>query len=140
MPRKKKCGRPSKLTPENQHAICEALKEGNYRIVAGRSVGVSERVFNQWMKLGRRQLAKSNFKGRYALFVRAVLKAEQEAEMHAVRLVMRAAASDAKHAEWWLSRKVPERWAENSKLKMEAPGVEGGASVNIVITKQGSSE
>jgi hypothetical protein len=43
--------------------------------------------------------------------------------MRCVALVMKAAAEDARHAEWWLERKYPQRWGR--KQRHEITGKNG---------------
>ena len=47
-------GRPTKLTPDLQAKIVEALKAGNYAEVAARHVGIASSTFYDWMKRGPR--------------------------------------------------------------------------------------
>lgn len=58
-------------------------------------------------------------------FCRAVIAAEKEAEIRAVALIMRAAAQDPKHAQWWLTHRWPERWGEKTRIKSELTGADG---------------
>lgn len=110
-------GRPSKLTPEREAKILQLLRDGNFREVAVRAVRVSYPTFCRWMK------CKSK---RYRNFRKAVLEAEQEAEIAMVAVVRSAAYDDAKHAEWWLERKVPDRWGKKETRRQEITGKDGG--------------
>lgn len=101
-------GRPCKLTPALQAKICGAIREGNYREVAAGWAGVPLSTFKSWITKGRKQAS-----GQYRDFVDALLQAEREAEHRMVKLVALAAKDDAKHAEWWLTRKFPERWGQD---------------------------
>ena len=111
--------RKSKLTIEVQMKICEALRGGNYREVAVQWAGVPLETFNDWMKRKDE---------RYIVFQRAIEEAERAAEVRAVALVMKAAGADPRHAQWWLERKFPERWAR--KERHEVTG-EGGGAVKV---------
>ena len=102
-------GRPTTLTPDVREKILTAIRAGNYRHVAARWAGVSPRTLQHWCKLGR-----DAKRGVMEEFLRALLKAEQDAEILMVGLVFKAAASDAKYAEWWLERKFPERWGRDT--------------------------
>lgn len=116
MARRKKepaAGRPTKLDEDVQERVCEALRQGNFRSVAANYAGISQRTLREWMAAGRAEK-----EGPHRDFRRAVLEAEGEAERKAVALVMRAAESDPKHAEWWLTHRHAERWAENRKVKV----------------------
>lgn len=46
--------------------------------------------------------------------------AEQEAERRLVGIVLDAAATDAKHAEWLLARRWPERYGDATRIDMQA--------------------
>ena len=109
-------GRPSSLTPAIIKKICGAIRGGNYRGVAAQWAGVPERTFWRWCQEG-----KEATEGPQHEFWQAILEAEKAAEIGAVELVMRAAAEDPKHAEWWLERKFPKRWGrkDSHKVKIE---------------------
>ena len=113
-------GRHSKLTPEVEERIVSSIKSGNFRNTAAKWAGIDERTLRRWMRAG----SKSR-KGPFKDFVRRVLEAEKAAEMRCVALVMKAASGDAKHAEWWLERKYPQRWGR--KERHEVTGKNGGA-------------
>ncbi len=108
-----KAGRPTKLTPEIQQRIVDALKSGNFRVSAARWGGVAFRTFSEWMASGEAEPD-----GKWGEFRRAVIEAEESAEIRAVALIMKAALTDAKHAEWWLSHRHSVRWAEKKNVKM----------------------
>ncbi len=110
-------GRPTKFTPEAAARVLQALKAGNFRSVAARWAGVSERSLRHWIRLG-----KTRPRSKLGHFRRQVLEAEQSAEMRMVALVMKAAATDAKHAEWWLERKASQRWGKRPVQPIELSG------------------
>jgi transposase len=112
-------GRPLTLTPELRDRICATVSAGNYRQVAAQYHGVPLRTFHRWCQMGRK--AKS---GAYFDFWHALLKAERDAEIVAVKRVIDASAEDAKHMEWWLERKFPGRWGR--KDRVEVTGKKGG--------------
>lgn len=99
--------RPTKLTPQVQERILEAVRAGNFREVAAHYAGVGAQTLSRWM--GRQREP-------YASFRQALLDAEAHAEIRAVALILKAAAEDPKHAEWWLERKFPERWGRRERL------------------------
>lgn len=103
-------GRPPKLTPEVQKRICDAVGGGNYRQVAAEWAGINPATLRSWMARGRRER-----KGIFRDLRAAVLEAERAAEIRMVALVMKAAAEDPKHAEWWLERKFPSRWGSQRR-------------------------
>lgn len=101
-------GRPLTLTPELCGLICQAIREGNYREVAAKWAGVPVRTFLRWCARGKKEES-----GPYRDLWHAVLEAEADAEIKMVDAVMKAAASDPRHAQWWLERKFPQRWSPN---------------------------
>lgn len=112
-------GRPSKLTPELQARIVQAINGGNFRCVAAEWAGVSAKSMRAWMAKGAKERS-----GVHKEFRAAILEAERAAEIRMVALVMKAAADDPKHAEWWLERKCHERWGR--KDRKEITGAKGG--------------
>ena len=105
--------RPTKLTPEVQRKICDAVSGGNFRNVAARWAGVPLSTFWHWCQQG-----KAATKGRKREFWEALLEAEKAAEIRAVALIMKAAQDDAKHAQWWLERKHHKRWGRKDLHKV----------------------
>lgn len=112
-------GRPCQLTPEITAKVVQAISGGNYRQVAAQWAGVSARTFHEWVAKGKRQSS-----GIYVDFLQAILEAERAAEIRMVALVMKAAAEDPRHAEWWLERKCHDRWGR--KDRKEITGAKGG--------------
>ena len=112
---KKKRGRPGGPTPELREKICMVIRVGNFRDVASEWAGVKLRTFRRWCRLGRKAT-----RGPYRDFWHAVLEAEKSAEILCVKYVMDGAKRDPKHAEWWLERKYPERWARQYSAELKA--------------------
>ena len=110
--------RPTKLTPQVQEKVVQALRGGNFRYVAALWAGIDRSQFKRWMVRGKRGPKL------YRAFRAAVIEAEKGAELRAVALVIKAAGADAKHAEWWLERKFPSRW--DRKDRHEFTGKDGG--------------
>ena len=97
---------PRKLTPEVIAGFRQIILEGNFRAVAAKRLGIGQRTFHRWMALGKKYPD-----GVYGRLRQAVLEAEAAAERLAVRGVLLAGhTEDARHLEWWLERKYPERW------------------------------
>src|SRR5271155_4495427 len=101
------------LTPEVQEKICLAIRSGNYRSTAARWASVPVRTFAHWCKKGREEE-----EGIYHNFWTAILEAEKAAEVNCVRIVMKAAEVDAKHAQWWLERKFPKKWGRKDRREI----------------------
>lgn len=106
-------GRPRTLTPAIAKRIRVAILGGNFQNVAVGLAGVRLRTFKKWIQRGRRESS-----GIYANLVATVKRAEADAERLMVQLVMQAAKKDAKHAQWWLERKLPDRWGRRDRLEL----------------------
>lgn len=102
----KRSGRRPKITDTLILSIASVISEGSFRYVAGRRFGVPPGTFKRWLAAGRRFP-----EGRYGLFRAMVLEAEAAAEHFAVAAIIAAGTEhDAKHLQWWLERKFPQRW------------------------------
>ncbi len=105
-------GRPSKLTPEVQEKVLQALGLGNTRAHAAVYAGVGERTFRRWMAEGQEE-----GEGPYTELRQAVLAAESRAQMLATGCIAKAIRDgDWKAAAWMLERRVPEHYAPRSRL------------------------
>lgn len=109
-----KGGRETGLTPEVRDAIISVLRAGNFRVVACRAAGVHVRTFRRWLARGRDETS-----GVYRELLTLVEQAEHEAETAMVANVFAAATADARHAQWWLERKFPQRWSRDRNLLHE---------------------
>jgi transposase len=116
-------GRSSKLTPEVQKAIVEALRAGNYQESAAAYVGISHTTFHNWLNRGREEARritdgeKANPKeAAYLEFLDAVEKARGEAEVRNVMHIQRAAQEGTwQAAAWFLERSFPRRWGRKDR-------------------------
>ena len=112
-------GRNTKLTPETQALICNAIRAGNYNVVAAEYGGINEKTFYAWMKQG--EAAKS---GIYYEFCKAVKKAEADAETQRIARISKAGADGTWQADaWWAERKFPERWGRQVQDVNHSGGV-----------------
>jgi hypothetical protein len=103
-------GRPTKLTPEVQKKIVDAIRAGNYMETAAAYAGISKDTFYRWLRRGARAR-----NGIYKNFHDAVEKALAESEVRDVMIIANAAATDWKAAAWRLERKFPERWGKKTQ-------------------------
>lgn len=108
-------GNVHSLTPEVQAKLVHALRAGNFRSISAEYAGVPQRTFFDWMRRGK-ETSDEPFRS----FRRAVIEAEKAAEVRTVLLIMKAAEKDPRHAEWWLSHRFPERWADKSRAEYRA--------------------
>ncbi len=107
----RKQGRPSKVLDEEVRGIIlTAIVEGNYREVAAKFAGVSPETLSTWMNTDREP---------YTSFRQEVLKAEAISESNAIKAIIKAGDKDARHYEWYLARKFPERWSNTDRIKVE---------------------
>lgn len=126
-------GRPTLLTDEAQEKICKSLSLGNFRVAACKFAGVSYRSFKDWLEDG-----KDDPSSRAGIFRRAVMEAEINAETYAVGSIIAAGKKDAKHFQWWLSHRFPERWADKDRREYRAQLKlqHSGAITNINLSSE----
>ncbi len=111
---------PCKLTPEVERHIVKALRAGNFREVSARAGGVTSRSLRRWMLAG-----KADPESIFGKFRKAVLEAEQAAELRELRKVLSAGAKDWRASAWYLERQFPERWARQAPQRLELTGKDG---------------
>lgn len=121
--KKSKGGRPTKLTPEVQQIIVDAVQMGNFVEVACALAGIHKDTFYEW--LARAEKAPRSI---YGKFRDAVNKAMAEAENDAVMLITAAGTTQWQALAWRLERAHPERWGQRMKVdsKNEHTGKDGG--------------
>lgn len=107
-------GRPSKLTPERQKKLVDAIRAGNYYETACTYAGIDYTTFRLWMQKGEAREAK-----KYSDFFEAITRAEAEAESRAVALWQKAMPDDWRAAQMFLERRHPDRWGKQDKLKAD---------------------
>lgn len=112
-------GRPSKLTPETQTRIVQAIRVGATYELAAQFGGIAYNTFNEWMKKGEDAKA-----GRYRDFYEAVKEAEGDAAIKWLAVIDKAAADSWQAAAWKLERRYPNEYGrrvvdQNVKLDTE---------------------
>lgn len=135
-------GRPTKLTPELQARIVQAIQAGNYMETAAAYAGISKNTLFDWLRRGAREKERlaGNARARilkeeapYVAFSDSVEKALAEAEVRDVVNVMKAADGGQWQASAWrLERKFPDRWGHKAKLQQEISGP-GGQPVKVAV-------
>jgi len=96
-------GRPSRLTPETEGRIVDALSAGHYLVTAAEANGVSESTVHSWLARGRVELARLTIAGQrpraaeapYVQFLEAVTRARAKAEQRALDDLQEAARGGA---------------------------------------------
>ena len=117
----KKIGQPSKLTPEVQDKIVQAILAGNYQETAASYAGIGRTTFFRWMEQG----ADPDAPQMYRDFRDAVESARAQAEVRHVALITQAAQGGTWQASaWYLERSYPQRWGRLQRT--EITGRDGG--------------
>ena len=97
--------RPSQLTEERSDDLVVLLAAGVPVEVAARSVNVSRRTLDRWLR-------QPGLRARVEQARAATPEASEAAsEARLVVLLLRAAAQDWRASAWWLERRWPQRWA-----------------------------
>lgn len=106
-------GRPSLLTDEVWSICVEAVRAGHYDEPVAARAGISRATLLAWIRTGRRELRAYEEQGgeltRHAQFVRAIDKANAEAEGKALQKIRENA--DWRALAWYLERRHQDRWA-----------------------------
>jgi hypothetical protein len=102
-------GRPSKLTPEVQQRLCDAIAAGNHYKAACGYAGVSQKVYCEWMNRGAKEK-----RGTFREFRKAVLKARADAEVALVARWQKHTAESWQACRDLLARRFPKRWAKRN--------------------------
>lgn len=123
-----KGGRPTKLTPEVQERICDALRKGCTRRAAAAYAGISEDTLYNWIARGEGR-AKSPPREEFTRFSEAVKRAESEAEKRYTEIIYRAADETWQAAAWWLERRYPKEWGRRERHEVQ--GSEDGPPIVI---------
>jgi transposase len=118
--RQRRLGRPAKLTPEIQDAICKQLEIGIPQKYAARANGIDESTFHEWMKKGAAGIEP------FAAFREAVERSSARAigNLHARAL---AGGSGSSAATWLLDRRYPKEYGSQVLLG----GVADAAPIHI---------
>lgn len=102
-------GRPTKLTPDLQKRLCEAIKLGMNRERAAWFVGIDRVTLQRWLKA-----AEGRQSGKYVDFCHSLKKAEAEAIAINLKHLHTAAQDGAwQAAAWQLERRYPKEYGRN---------------------------
>ena len=104
----------TKLTPELQETLVQAIRAGNYALVAVQYAGISRSTFYRWMQKGQKAAT-----GLYREFYEAIQLAESQAEVRAVAILQSHMQDSWQAAMTFLERKFPERWGRKDRLKVD---------------------
>ena len=113
-------GRPTKLTPEVRDKIVQALGLGNYRQDAAAFARVGVATLRRWLARGVREK-----EGEYARLYDAVTESEARCKITAMGCITKAARDgDWRAGAWYLQRKYPHQFSEQSQLFLFAKAFE----------------
>lgn len=106
-------GRPTKLTPETQKRICDAIRLGMTRERSAEYAGIGLTTFHDWMSRGN-----SEDDGIYSDFSAAVKKAESEGIAINLKNIHTAAQDGNWQASAWiLERRHPDEYGKNVTIR-----------------------
>jgi transposase-like protein len=120
-------GRPTKLTPELQVALCDLIRDGNYYEAACARVGIERTTFFKWMQRGRK--AKS---GPLFDFFNAVQSARAESEARVVKDWVAQIPENWQAARDFLARRFPARWGPKDSHEVVGKGG-GPVQLQLVV-------
>ncbi len=124
-----KQGRKSKLDKDRQDKLLKAIRVGNDKKVACALAGISEATLYRWLEQSNQKNASEQLREFRELFERS----EAEAEVLKVSRIAQAADNGRwQAAAWWLERKHPERWGQQTKIKAELSGPDG-APITVTV-------
>lgn len=128
--------RPTKLTPELQQRIEQALRIGSTYELAAQYGGISYNCFNEWRKRGLEELMRVEDNSRASIraeelpfveFYEATQKAESEGAMGWLAKIEKAANDgNWQAAAWKLERRYPKDYGR-TVVSNEHTGANGGA-------------
>lgn len=109
----------AKLTDEVRDRLFKAIKLGASLEVACNASGVSYRTVTEWRQIGEGRHPTKRPRAPYKTFAADINRAIAESEMSLLTTIQRAAQADARHAQWILERRFPERWANTQKIQAQ---------------------
>jgi transposase len=135
-------GRPTKLTPETQARVCDALRLGATYELAAQYGGIAYNTFNEWRKRGESELdrmakARKNTDARpsecpFVEFYEATKDAESTAAIGWLAKIEKAASDGAwQAAAWKLERRYPNDYGR-TVVQTEHSGP-GGSSIPLKL-------
>jgi hypothetical protein len=110
----RRTGRPTKLTPEIQDAICNVIQSGCFLETAAIMVGLDKTTLFRWLKRGAKEGS-----GKFREFRTAIRKAMAHAEVRDLIKLQKAGDKNWQAIAWRLERRYPKRWGRRDP---ESPG------------------
>ena len=128
--------RPTKLTPEVQATICNAVEAGTPLKYAAVYAGIGESTIYSWMAKAEAPKAAPHF----VEFKEAVQRAQARSVTRLVAIITRAADNDWRAASWLLERRAPEYFItaekaadlEAARARAEVAKAEAGGKLRYI--------
>lgn len=116
-----KRGPKSKLTPEIEAILCQAIRAGNYAEIAASYADIDPHTFGKWLHQGQDDVQGNRQTASARLYL-AVKRAEADAEVRAVASVASAFPKSWQAAMTFLERKYPHRWGRRDRTEHTVTG------------------
>jgi len=101
--------------------VLEAIRGGSTRKAAALHAGIDEHTLYNWLKA-------------YSSFSSALTRAEADVEVRCTALILNAATTDPRHAEWWLERRRPDDYGRRERLEQDINAQ--ALNVTVVFDRQ----
>ena len=131
----------TKLSPELQALVVEALNSGNYIETAAAYAGIHEATIYRWLERGRIERARLSDdddaepdpeETPYREFCEAVEKTRANAEVRSLALIQKAAMDGTWQASaWYLERSYPRKWGRFERQEITGAN---GAPLSVVVS------
>ncbi len=115
MPAERRIGRPSKLTPDTEARILNAIRCGAPNKVACAAAGIHQDTLYGWL-----EKAKDQPGSEYAAFSEKLTRAREEGITARLAIVMKAAKVDWRAAAWLLERDLPDLFSLKYRVEHSA--------------------
>ena len=109
-------GRPTKLTPERQEKIVNAIAAGNFFVTAAAYAGIDYETFRAWILRGEKTTS-----GKYYEFQKAVKDAEARCETAIVAQWRKHVPDNWIAGAAFLERRYPDRWKRRDSREVTGP-------------------
>ena len=118
--------RPTKLTPDVQERICQAIQLGATYVLSAQYGGVSYDAFNDWMNKGQVATSGANYQ-----FYHAVKAAEARGVIGWLAKIEKEASEGSwQAAAWKLERRYPSEYGR-SVHELSGPGKDGAILIKV---------
>ena len=131
----------TKLTPELQALVVEALNSGNYIETAAAYAGIHEATMYRWLERGRIERTRMSDdedavpdpeETPYREFCEAVEKTRANSEVRSLALIQKAAMEGTwSAAAWYLERSYPRKWGRFERQEITGAN---GAPLSITVS------